>query len=47
MADEPIIQTTSLTKAYGPHVALDSLNINVPHGVTGLLGKTGRENRPF
>ena len=47
MADEPIIQTTSLTKAYGPHVALDSLNINVPHGATGLLGQNGAGKSTF
>ncbi|MGB0515852.1 MAG: ABC transporter ATP-binding protein [Poseidonia sp.] len=47
MADEHIIQTTSLTKAYGPHVALDSLNINVPHGATGLLGQNGAGKSTF
>ena len=47
MADEPIIQTTSLTKAYGPHVALDNLNINIPHGATGLLGQNGAGKSTF
>ena len=41
MKDEPIIQTKGLTKSYGPHVALDDLNISIPRGATGLLGQNG------
>ena len=47
MEDEPIIQTTALTKAYGPHVALDNLNINIPRGATGLLGQNGAGKSTF
>ena len=46
MTDEPIIHTKDLTKSYGPHVALDNLNISIPRGATGLLGQTVQENRP-
>ena len=41
MTDEPIIHTKDLTKSYGPHVALDNLNISIPPGATGLLGQNG------
>ena len=47
MTDEPIIHTKDLTKSYGPHVALDNLNISIPPGATGLLGQTAQGNRPF
>ena len=47
MVDEPIIQTKSLTKAYGPHVALENLNINIPRGATGLLGQNGAGKSTF
>jgi ABC-2 type transport system ATP-binding protein len=38
---ENVIQTNSLTKAYGPHIALDSMNLKVQQGATGLLGPNG------
>ena len=50
---EWVIETKELTKSYGPHVALDSLSINVPKGEqSGLyLAQTEPENplfsRPF
>ena len=47
MPDEPIIQTTSLTKAYGTHVALANLHINIPRGATGLLGQNGAGKSTF
>ena len=47
MEDEPIIQTKELTKAYGPHVALDNLNLSIPRGATGLLNKMVPENPRF
>ena len=47
MQDEPIIQTKELTKSYGPHVALDKLNISIPQGATGLLGQNGAGKSTF
>ena len=47
MVDEPIIQTKSLTKAYGPHIALENLNINIPRGATGYLGQNGAGKSTF
>ena len=47
MADEPIIHTKDLTKAYGPHIALDNLNISIPRGATGLLGQNGAGKSTF
>lgn len=36
-----LIEAKSLTKNYGPHVALDNVNIQLPHGSIGLLGPNG------
>ena len=47
MTDEPIIHTKDLTKSYGPHVALDNLNISIPPGATGLLGQNGAGKSTF
>ena len=41
MVKDLIIESTALTKAYGPHVALDSLDIKIEKGSTGLLGPNG------
>ena len=47
MSNELIIETTELTKSYGPHVALDSLSIQVQQGATGLLGPNGAGKSTF
>ena len=47
MTGEPIIHTKDLTKSYGPHVALDNLNISIPSGATGLLGQNGAGKSTF
>jgi ABC-2 type transport system ATP-binding protein len=47
MVGEFIIESTGLTKAYGPHIALDSLDIQIPHGATGLLGPNGAGKSTF
>lgn len=36
-----LLSTTALTKAYGPVRALDTLDVIVPAGVTGLVGANG------
>ncbi|HEU0234930.1 MAG TPA: ABC transporter ATP-binding protein [Candidatus Limnocylindrales bacterium] len=42
MTDGPIVRTIGLTKRYGPIVALDGLDLEVPRGVVfGLLGPNG------
>ena len=34
-------ESTLLTKRYGPHGALDAIDLDVPHGAIGLLGPNG------
>jgi len=36
-----LIEAKSLTKNYGPHVALDNVDIQLPRGSIGLLGPNG------
>ena len=47
MVEELIIESTALTKSYGPHVALDSLDIRIERGSTGLLGPNGAGKSTF
>ena len=47
MVRDLIIESTALTKAYGPHVALDSLDIKIEKGATGLLGPNGAGKSTF
>ncbi len=44
MLDEeanPIITTKALRKMYGPHLALDDVTLEIPHGAIGILGPNG------
>tara|TARA_Y100001970_G_scaffold220324_1_gene270540 strand:- start:13845 stop:14837 length:993 start_codon:yes stop_codon:yes gene_type:complete len=36
-----LIETRDLRKLYGPHMALDDVDLSIPHGATGLLGPNG------
>ena len=47
MVEGLIIESTALTKSYGPHVALDSLDIRIERGSTGLLGPNGAGKSTF
>ena len=47
MVEGLIIESTALTKSYGPHVALDSLDIRIEKGSTGLLGPNGAGKSTF
>ena len=47
MVEDLIIESTALTKSYGPHVALDSLDIRIQKGSTGLLGPNGAGKSTF
>ena len=47
MVEELIIESTALTKSYGPHVVLDSLDIRIERGSTGLLGPNGAGKSTF
>lgn len=47
MVEDLIIESTALTKSYGPHVALDSLDIKIEKGSTGLLGPNGAGKSTF
>ena len=39
--DQPIVTTSALSKAYGPVVALDSVDVSIPRSAIGLLGANG------
>lgn len=38
---EPIVSLSGLTHDYGNHIALEALDVDVPPGVTGLVGANG------
>ena len=38
---KPVITTKALRKMYGPHLALDDVTLEIPHGATGILGPNG------
>ena len=38
---EPIITSRNLRKMYGPHLALDDINLEIPPGAIGILGPNG------
>lgn len=40
-ADVSVISTSGLTMQFGPQRALDALDVEVPHGITGLVGANG------
>lgn len=42
-----VIETKGLTKYYGPHLALEDLNLSIPHGATALLGSNGAGKSTF
>lgn len=44
---DPIIHTKALTKAYGEHVALENLDLEIRPGATGLLGPNGAGKSTF
>ena len=36
-----VIETRDLRKLYGPHLALDDVDIKIPRGAVGILGQNG------
>ena len=36
-----VITARNLRKMYGPHLALDDVNLEIPHGAVGILGPNG------
>ncbi|MAQ57533.1 MAG: ABC transporter [Euryarchaeota archaeon] len=38
---EPVITSRNLRKMYGPHLALDDINLDIPPGAIGILGPNG------
>ena len=40
----PIITARSLGKMYGPHMALEDVNLEIPPGAVGVLGPNGSGN---
>ena len=47
LGSEWLIEARSLTKNYGQHVALDGVDLQVPHGSIGLLGPNGAGKSTF
>ncbi len=47
VVEDYIIQTSNLSKSYGPHMALEDLNLKVTKGATGLLGPNGAGKSTF
>jgi|TARA_B100001540_G_scaffold48594_1_gene43617 ABC-2 type transport system ATP-binding protein len=45
--NEYVIETTDLSKSYGPHMALEKLNLKINKGATGLLGPNGAGKSTF
>ena len=41
LGDAPIISTKGLRKMYGPHLALDDINLEIKKGAIGILGPNG------
>ncbi len=40
-SEPPVITAKGLRKMYGPHLALDNINLEVPRGAVGILGPNG------
>ena len=40
-SDAPVITAKGLRKMYGPHLALDDINLEIPRGAVGILGPNG------
>ena len=38
---EPVITSRNLRKMYGPHLALDDINLEISPGAIGILGPNG------
>ena len=46
-SDVAIITTKALRKMYGPHLALDDVNLNINAGSIGILGPNGAGKSTF
>ncbi len=44
---ESLITAKSLNKMYGPHLALDDINLDIPPGAIGILGPNGAGKSTF
>ena len=42
LVDEMLITARSIKKMYGPHLALDDISLDIPHGAIGILGPNGQ-----
>ena len=42
-----VIETRDLRKWYGPHLALDEVDIQIPRGAVGILGPNGAGKSTF
>ncbi|MEC8997780.1 MAG: ABC transporter ATP-binding protein [Candidatus Thermoplasmatota archaeon] len=40
-SEAPVITAKGLRKVYGPHLALDDINLEIPKGAVGILGPNG------
>ncbi len=47
LVDEMLITARSIKKMYGPHLALDDISLDIPHGAIGILGPNGAGKSTF
>jgi ABC-2 type transport system ATP-binding protein len=47
LSDSPVIAARGVAKHWGPTVALSSIDLDIGHGVTGLLGSNGAGKTTF
>ena len=40
-SEAPVITAKGLRKMYGPHLALDDINLEIQRGAVGILGPNG------
>ena len=45
--DEMLITARSMKKMYGPHLALDDVSLDIPHGAVGILRPNGAGKSTF
>lgn len=41
LSEDIVIETRDLRKMYGPHLALDDVDVSIPRGAVGILGPNG------
>ena len=47
MSEGFVIETRDLRKMYGPHLALEDVDVQIPQGAIGILGPNGAGKSTF